>query len=230
MLSGDAAVLDLDRAALLGTGRAGGSAAGAGRLAARTAARGRRWAAIPPLSVLGFVVIAGAAEQASAQALTYLALIAVPLLAALALGWLTPGARPPRALLVPVLFALAWIDRGGLPGEGAALALSALSCVALGVLLAIVTPPRWLAAGIVTMAAVDAALVVSDLLQRPNSALNAASGRRSAEASVRRVRLGGDGLRRSVHRRHARRAARDRARALLATAGGCVVRRAGDRL
>jgi hypothetical protein len=46
--------------------------------------------------------------------------------------------------------------------------------VALGVLLASVTPPRWLAAGIVAMAVADTALVVSDLLQRPNNALNAA--------------------------------------------------------
>jgi hypothetical protein len=136
--------------------------------------RGRRWAAIPPLSIIGFVLIASAAERASAQGLTYLALGAVPALAALALGWLTPGARPARATLVPVLFALAWADRGGLPGEAAALALSALSCVALGVLLALVTPPRWLAAGIVAMAIADTALVVSELLQRPNSALNAA--------------------------------------------------------
>ena len=79
-----------------------------------------------------------------------------------------------RALLVAPLFALAWADRGGLAGESAALALSALSCVALGVLLATVTPPRWLAAGIVAMAVADAALVVSELLQRPNNALNAA--------------------------------------------------------
>ncbi len=46
--------------------------------------------------------------------------------------------------------------------------------MALGVLLAAVTPPRWLAAGIVAMALADTALVVSDLLQRPNNALNAA--------------------------------------------------------
>jgi hypothetical protein len=136
--------------------------------------RSRRWAVIPPLSVAGFVLVASAAERASAQGLTYLALCAVPALAALALGWLTPGARPARALLVPVLFAIAWIDRGGLGGQASALALSALSCVTLGVALALVTPPRWLGAGIVAMAVADAALVVSDLLQRPNSALNAA--------------------------------------------------------
>ena len=142
--------------------------------------RGRRWAIVPPLSVIAFVFGAGAAERASAQGLTYLALCAVPLLAALALGWLLWDAgqvrarRLPRALLVAPLFALAWADRGGLAGEAAALALSALSCVALGVLLATVTPPRWLAAGIVAMAIADATLVVSELLQRPNDALNAA--------------------------------------------------------
>jgi hypothetical protein len=136
--------------------------------------RGRRWAVIPPLSVIAFVFVTRAAEHASAQGLTYLALAAVPVLAALALGWLARGARPALALLVPALFALAWADRGGLAGEGAALALSALSCVALGVLLATVTPPRWLSAGIVTMALADSALVISDLLQKPNSALNAA--------------------------------------------------------
>ncbi len=136
--------------------------------------RGRRWALIPPLSVTGFVVVVGAAERASAQGLTYLALVAVPVLAALALGWLTPGARPLRALLVPALFALAWALPGELLGDGAALVLSGLSCVALGVLLASVTPPRWLGAGIVAMALADAALVVSEQLQKPNSALNAA--------------------------------------------------------
>jgi len=142
--------------------------------------RGRRWAIVPPLSVIAFVFGAGAAEHASAQGLTYLALCSVPLLAALALGWLlwdsaqARRGRLLRALLVAPLFALAWADRGGLAGETAALALSALSCVALGVLLATVTPPRWLAGGIVAMAIADATLVVTELLQRPNNALNAA--------------------------------------------------------
>jgi hypothetical protein len=150
---------------------------GAGGLGALRRLRGRRWALIPPLSVIGFVFGARAAERTSAQGLTYLALVAVPLLAALALGWFAWNAHPPRparALLVAPLFALAWADRGGLAGEGAALALSALSCVTLGVLLAAMTPPRWLAAGIVAMAVADTTLVVSDLLQRPNNALNAA--------------------------------------------------------
>jgi hypothetical protein len=147
----------------------------AGGLPARL--RSRRWAVIPPLSVIAFVFGARAAEHASAQGLTYLALGAVPVLAALALVWLlwdAPVSHRRRGLLVLPLFALAWADRTGLAGEAAALALSALSCVALGVLLATVTPPRWLAAGIVAMAIADTTLVVSDLLQRPNNALNAA--------------------------------------------------------
>ncbi len=136
--------------------------------------RGRRWALIPPLSVVGFVLGAREAERASAQGLTYLALCAVPVLAAVALGWLLWRPRPRWALLVAPLFVLAWANRGGLAGETAALALSGLSCVALGVLLASVTPPRWLAAGVVAMAVADSALVIADLLQRPNDALNAA--------------------------------------------------------
>jgi hypothetical protein len=141
-----------------------------------TRLRGRRWAVIPPLSVIGFVFVAREAEGVSAQGLTYLALVAVPLLAALALSWLGGAgrARPVRALLILPLFALAWLDRGGLAGEGAAFVLEALSCVALGVLFAALTPPRWLAVGIVAMAVADTALVVSDLLQRPNDTLNAA--------------------------------------------------------
>ena len=136
--------------------------------------RARGWAAIPPASVVAFVLIAGAAQRASAHALTYLALVAVPLLAALALSWISDRSLGAIAAAVAALFVLAWLDRGGLAGECAALALSALSCVALGMALAWVTAPAWLAGGIVAMAAADTAFVVSDLLQKPNNALNAA--------------------------------------------------------
>jgi hypothetical protein len=139
--------------------------------------RSGRWALVLPASLIGFVLIAGVAERTSANGLTYLALLAVPILAVLALGWLAWDADPPRparALLVAPLFALAWADRDGLVGQIAALAMAALSCAALGTLLAAVTPPRWLAVGIVGMAVVDTALVVSELMQQPNRALNAA--------------------------------------------------------
>jgi hypothetical protein len=135
---------------------------------------GPRWSLVPAASVVGFVLIGRAAEHASAEALTYLALCGVPLLAALALGWLAVPARPPWALAVLPAFALAWAARGSLAGQAAALALTMLSCAALGAMIAAVTPPRWLAVGIVAMSVADAALVVAQLLQRPNNALNAA--------------------------------------------------------
>jgi hypothetical protein len=139
-----------------------------------TRLRAGGWAAVLPTSIVAFVLIAGAAEKASAQGLTYLALVAVPPLAALALAALARGGRPRNALLAGALFALAWADRGGLAGNAAATLLSGLSCVALGALLGAVTPARWLAIGIVAMALADTAFVVSDLLQAPNDALNAA--------------------------------------------------------
>jgi hypothetical protein len=136
--------------------------------------RSRSWALIPAGSVVVFVVGVRALGGDSAQVLTYLALIGVPLLAAAALAYATPGARPIRALVVLPLFARAWADGSGLAGQAAALTLSALSCVTLGVLIACVTPRRALAWGIVAMAVADASLVIAELLQRPNSVLNAA--------------------------------------------------------
>ncbi|HXW58943.1 MAG TPA: hypothetical protein VEJ23_05640, partial [Solirubrobacteraceae bacterium] len=56
--------------------------------------RDRSWALVLPASVIAFVFVTRAAEHASAQGLTYLALVAVPLLSAIALGWLSQGARP----------------------------------------------------------------------------------------------------------------------------------------
>jgi len=133
----------------------------------------RSWALIPPASVVLFVIAVRALGGESARTLTYIALVAIPPLAALALAYMVPRARPALALLVVPLFALAWVDGSGLAGEAAAVALSALSCVALGVLIACVTPPRWLALGIIAMALADMALVITDLLQAPNSVLNA---------------------------------------------------------
>jgi hypothetical protein len=131
------------------------------------------WAIAPVVSIAG-VVFAVRAAPNSARALTYLALVAVPVLAAGALAVLARGARPGRAALVLPLFALAWIDRGGLVGEASGLALEALSCVTLGCLLVAVAPRRWLRIGVVLMAAADTWLVVADLLQAPNAVLIAA--------------------------------------------------------
>ena len=135
--------------------------------------RSRWWALVPPASIIVVIALVGL-YASSANALSYLALVAVPPLAAIALGAVMRGARPPLALAAVPLFALAWAVSGSLVGETAALALSALACVTLGVFLAAVVAPRWLRLGVYAMAVVDTVLVVADLLQGPNSTLVAA--------------------------------------------------------
>jgi hypothetical protein len=130
----------------------------------------------------------------SADALTYLALAAVPPLAAYALaalvrrdrveppytrfhtvsrsghsGWLAPVA------VVAALFAVAWMTPHSLVGEATATALSGLACVTLGWLLVCGVPARWLRLGVYAMAVIDTVYVSSDLLQGPNAVLNAAA-------------------------------------------------------
>lgn len=134
----------------------------------------RWWALVLPLSIV-VVISAVALSSASARFLTYLALVAVPPSAAAALAWLIRGGRPPLALLVLPLFAVAWAATGSLSGQTAALALSALACVSLGWLVAGLVPSRWLKLGIYAMAAVDTYLVATDLLQAPNAVLNTAA-------------------------------------------------------
>lgn len=121
------------------------------------------------------MVAAIALESWVADFLTYLALIAVPPLAAAGLGWLGRGSRPALAALVPPLFALAWAAKGSLSAEAAALILSAAACVSLAWLLASVVDRRWLALGIYAMAVIDAWLVGAELLQGPNAVLNSAA-------------------------------------------------------
>jgi hypothetical protein len=136
---------------------------------------GGRWGALVP--ALSIVVVIGVIELSSdsATAFTYLALVAVPPLAALALGGLVRGCRPAWALAALPLFAIAWAARGSLGGEAAATALSALACVSLGWLLVGGVPSRWLRLGIYAMATVDAALIAADLLQGPSDVLSAAA-------------------------------------------------------
>jgi len=132
-----------------------------------------RWALVLPLSIA--VVVAGIAVVPNvADVLTWVALILVPPGAALALGWAMRGARAPLALLAAPLLALAWTSQTSAAGELAGTALTALSCVTLGRLLAGGAPGPWLKAGIVAMAVIDAILVFSNGLEQPNAVLNAA--------------------------------------------------------
>ena len=132
------------------------------------------WALALPLPI-AVVVAAITLDSVSADFLTYLALVGVPPLAALALGAIVRGGRPPLALLVIPAFAIAWAWKGSLSGHTAALLLSALACASLGWLLVCVVPARWVKLGIFAMAAIDAYLVGSNLLQEPNATLNAAA-------------------------------------------------------
>jgi hypothetical protein len=135
--------------------------------------RGRGWAFVPIGSIV-VVIFAIRYVSDTATGLTWLALIAVPILAAVALGWAMRGARRWAAVLAVPLFVAAWALESSLVGEASGAILCALSCVTLGVLLAAVTPPAWLKAGIVLMAAADTWLVLTDLLQAPNATLVAA--------------------------------------------------------
>jgi hypothetical protein len=129
------------------------------------------WLPLPLGAVIGVIAL----DEASASFLTWLALVAVPPLAAIALGWIVRGTRAAAALLAIPVFALAWASDGTFTGGTAALVLSALACTTLGWLLVCVVPPRWLKLGIYAMAIIDAYLVATDLLQEPNSVLNAAA-------------------------------------------------------
>ena len=129
------------------------------------------------MPALSIAVVIGAIEisPSSADALTYLALLAVPPLAAFALATLVRGSRPAWALAAVALFALAWATPHSLAGEAVALALSGLACVTLGWLLVCGVPARWLCLGVYAMAVIDTIYVSSDLLQGPNAVLNAAA-------------------------------------------------------
>jgi hypothetical protein len=131
------------------------------------------WGLVPIASIV-LVIFAIRFVSDTATGLTYLALVAVPPLAAAALAWAMRGSRPWLGSLAVPLFLVAWLAKDSLSGEAAAALLSALSCATLGVLLGMVTPPVWLKAGILLMAGADVWLVASDLLQNPNATLVAA--------------------------------------------------------
>jgi hypothetical protein len=134
---------------------------------------GPAWALILPLSI-GVVVGAIALFPEVARGLSWLALVAIPPLAALALGWAMHGARPALGIIAIPLLAIGWANQTTLVGQICLVALAALSCVTLGRLLAGLVPHLWLEVGIVAMAIVDSILVFSNELQAPNEVLNTA--------------------------------------------------------
>jgi hypothetical protein len=125
-----------------------------------------------PISLGGTIALV-AAFPSIAPSLTYLSLIALPILAIPALStWRGPVVGLAAAA---TLFALSWGAQGSLLGQGAAVALTALSCSTLASYLCAAAPPRLLKVAIVVMAGLDAYLVFGQLLEAPNNAINAAS-------------------------------------------------------
>ncbi len=125
------------------------------------------WALVLPLSIV-VCIVAISVTPVSADVYTWMALLLVPVGAALALGWAAHGARPPLALLAVPLFALAF------ESEIARDVLILGSAVTLGRLIASSAPLPLVKAGLVAMAIVDAVLVFSGTLTEPNAKLNAA--------------------------------------------------------
>jgi hypothetical protein len=165
--SGDTFVLTIAQAACVAL-----PAVGLPIWAARVRSRG--WALIAPLSIAA-VIGAIAVLPSTADALTWVALILVPIGAALALAWAARGARTPLALLVIPLLVAASVLPGDRVGQAAAAVLIAGSAVTAGRLLAGIAPLPLLKAGVVVMAIVDCVLVFSNQLQAPNALLDAAS-------------------------------------------------------
>jgi hypothetical protein len=124
---------------------------------------------------LGLVVPAGALvigvtiarASGGADFLTALASVATPVLAAGA-GW-TRGWRLPwlPALLVPALYALAWLRPGTLAGDAAGVALIAGACLTATALVAALAPASWLTVGLVGLVILDCVFVWGDRQVEP---------------------------------------------------------------
>jgi hypothetical protein len=134
---------------------------------------GRGWALVAPLSVVVSVVAIGAAT-ASADVLTWIALLLVPVGCALALGWAAHGARPWLSLAIVPLLAAALAAPDDPLGRVARLLMIVGSCVTVGRLLAGGAPLRYLKLGVVAMAVIDAVFIFGDLWGQQNAAFNAA--------------------------------------------------------
>jgi prepilin signal peptidase PulO-like enzyme (type II secretory pathway) len=136
--------------------------------------RGSAWVLVLPLSIV-VVIGAIAAVPDTARALTWTALILVPIGCALGLGWAIRGARAWLAPLAAPLLAIAIANPDSRTGQLAIIALIAGSAVTAGRLLVGVAPIELVKVGVIVMAVVDSILVFSGNLQHPNDVLVAAA-------------------------------------------------------
>ena len=134
---------------------------------------GRGWAYVGPASVVATVVAISIAA-ASADVLTWIALVLVPPGAALALGWAAHGARPWLAPAIVPLLAFAIADPDGPLGRASRLMMIVGSVVTLGRLLAGSAPLLVLKAGVVAMTVIDSIFIFGHFWEEQNATFNAA--------------------------------------------------------
>jgi hypothetical protein len=136
--------------------------------------RGRGWALVAPVAVVA-TVVAITVTSASADVITWTALLLVPPGCALALGWAAHGARPWLAVFAVFLLVAALAAPDDPTGRVARLALIVGSCATAGRLLAGATPLALLKAGVVAMAAVDSVFIFGDFFAEQNALFNSAA-------------------------------------------------------
>jgi len=113
--------------------------------------------AVPVAALVAGVTIAQA--SGGADFLAALAAFATPALAAAA-GWARGWPLPWLPLLVvPPLYALAWVRPDALDGEAAGMVLIALACLAVAGVVGSLAPRSWLVAGLVLLVVLDCVLV-----------------------------------------------------------------------
>jgi hypothetical protein len=130
--------------------------------------------AIPAAALVVGVVLAQASGGASF--LAALAAFATPALAAAA-GWARGWPLPwLTVLVVPPLYALAWLRPDALDGETAGMVLIAGACLAVAGVVGSLAPRSWLVAGLVLLVVLDCVLVWGDRQVEPTmNALRAAA-------------------------------------------------------
>jgi hypothetical protein len=138
---------------------------GAPRLRWLDALRARWLLVIGPAAVVTAATFLPPVASALADSLSTLALIAVPLLAMLGIGWAMRVRHQAFVLLVPAFLAVAWADAHGRSGEAAGLVLVALSAVALAVVVVAILPSAVAKVGIGVWAAVDLSVALAHRLE-----------------------------------------------------------------
>lgn len=130
-----------------------------------------------------------------AVGLSTVALVAVPVFALLAIAWIVrPAHRALAASAIPLLLAIAWLDEGGLAGNGAALVLVALSAAAVAGLVVAVIPPLAAKLGIFAWAGLDLGVALSHRLEEASRPIMQAAPVVGPHLQFQRVVAGSDSM------------------------------------